>query len=53
MFEALLSDAPSEPSDEEILLWTVHSQLVNLHTFTRDNLLELRQRNGKNTSLSH
>ena len=40
MFEALLSDAPSEPSEEEILLRTIHSQWVNLHAVTRDNLLE-------------
>ena len=38
MFEALLSDAQS--SDEEILLRTIHSQWVNLHTVTRDNLLK-------------
>ena len=40
MFKALLPDAPSEPSDEEILLRTIHSQWVDLHAFTRDNLLK-------------
>jgi len=40
MFEALLSDAPPEPSDEEALLRTMHSQLVDLHAVTRDNLLK-------------
>ena len=40
MFEALLSDAPSEPSDEGILLRTIHSQWIDLHAVTRDNLLK-------------
>ena len=40
MFEALLSGAPSEPSDEEILLRTIHSQWIDLHAVTRDNLLK-------------
>ena len=40
MFEALLSDAPSEPSEEEILLRTIHSQWIDLHAVTRDNLLK-------------
>jgi hypothetical protein len=40
MFEALLSDAPSEPSDDEILLRTIHSQWIDLHAATRDNLLK-------------
>jgi len=40
MFEALLSDAPSEPSDEEIFLRTIHSQWIDLHAVTRDNLLK-------------
>ena len=39
MFEAPLSDAPSEPSEEETLLKAVHSQWVNLHDVTRENLL--------------
>ena len=38
--ELLLADALSEPSDEEILLRTIHSQWVNLDTITRDNLLK-------------
>jgi len=40
MFEALLSDAPSEPSEEEVLLGTIHSQWVELRAATRDNLLK-------------
>ena len=40
MFEALLSDAPFEPSDEEILLTTIHNQWTDLHVVTRDNLLK-------------
>ena len=40
MFEALLSDAPSEPSEEEVLLRTIHSQWIDLHAVTRDNLLK-------------
>jgi hypothetical protein len=40
MFEALLSDAPSKPSEEEILLRTIHSQWIDLHAVTRDNLLK-------------
>ena len=40
MFEALLSDAPSEPSEGEVLLRTIHSQWVDLHAATRDNLLK-------------
>ena len=40
MFEVLLSDAPSEPSDEEVLLRTIHSQWIDLHAATRDNLLK-------------
>ena len=43
MFEALLSDAPSEPpelSDEKILLRMIHSQWIDLHAVTRDNLLK-------------
>ena len=40
MFEALLSDAPSEPSEEEIFLRTIHSQWIDLHAVTRDNLLK-------------
>jgi len=40
MFEALLSDAPPEPSEEEVLLRTIHSQWIDLHAATRDNLLK-------------
>jgi hypothetical protein len=40
MFEALLFDGPSEPSDEEILLRTIHSQWTDLRAATRDNLLK-------------
>jgi len=43
MFEALLSAAPSEPSEEETLLRTIHSQWVNLHATTRDNLLKFEK----------
>ena len=39
-FEPLLSGAPSEPSDEEILLRKIHSQWIDLHAVTRDNLLK-------------
>ena len=38
--EVLLSDATPEPSDEEILLRTIHSQWIGLHASTRDNLFE-------------
>jgi hypothetical protein len=37
MFE---SDAPHEPSEDKILLRTIHSQWVDLHAVTRDNLLK-------------
>ena len=40
LFEALLSDAPSEPSDEEILFRTIHREWIDLHAVTRDNLLK-------------
>ena len=40
IFEALLSDTPSEPLEEEILLRTIHSQWIDLHTVTRNNLLK-------------
>ena len=41
MFEELpLSDLLSDPSNEEILLRTIHGQWVNLHAVTRDNLLK-------------
>jgi len=40
MFEALISDAPSEPTEEEVLLRTIHSQWIDLHAATRDNLLK-------------
>ena len=40
MFEALHSDAPPVPSEEEILLRTIHSQWIDLHAVTRDNLLQ-------------
>jgi len=40
IFEALLSDAPSEPSKEEVLLRTIHSEWIDLHAATRDNLLK-------------
>jgi len=40
MFEALLSDAPFEPSDEDVLLRTIHSRWIDLHAATRDNLLK-------------
>ena len=39
-FEAPLSDALSEPSEEEIILRKIHSQWANLHAATRDNLLK-------------
>ena len=40
IFGALLAAALSEPSDEEILLRTIHSQWINLHAVTRENLLK-------------
>ena len=40
MFEAPLSDAPSEPSEDEILLMTIYSQWADLHAATRINLLK-------------
>ena len=40
MFEALFSGTPSQPSEEEVMLRRIHSQLADLHTVTRDNLLE-------------
>ena len=40
VFKASLPDAQSEPSEEEILLRAIHSQWVDLHAFTRDNLLK-------------
>jgi len=40
MFEALISDAPSEPLEEEVLLRTIHGQWIDLHAATRDNLLK-------------
>ena len=39
MFEAHLSDVPPKPSNEEILLRTIHSQWIDLRVTTRDNLL--------------
>ena len=39
-FEAFDFDAPSEPSEEETLLRTIHSQWIDLHAATRDNLLK-------------
>ena len=39
-FEGHLSDAPSEPSDEENLLRTIYSQWIDLYPVTRDNLLK-------------
>ena len=40
MYEALLADAPSQPSEDEILLRTIHSQWIDLHAVTRENLLK-------------
>jgi len=40
IYEALLSDPPSEPSEEEVLLRKIHIQWVDLHAATRDNLLK-------------
>ena len=39
-YKAPLADAPSEPSDEEILLRTIHSQWIGLYAVTRENLLK-------------
>ena len=39
MFEALHSDVPPQPSNEEILLRAIHSQWIDLRASTRDNLL--------------
>ena len=43
MFEALLSNTPSEPTDDEILLRTIHSQWIDLHAVTRENLLKFER----------
>ena len=40
IFDTLLSGAPSEPSDEEILLRTIHSQWIDLHAVICDNMLK-------------
>jgi len=40
MFKVLLSDALSEPSDEEILVRALRSQWVDLHAFTRHKSLK-------------
>jgi len=40
MFEALRSNAPSKPPAEEFLLRKMHSQWIDLHPVTRDNLLK-------------
>ena len=40
IFEAALYDSLSVPSDEEILLRTIHSQWIDLDVDTRNNLLE-------------
>jgi len=44
IFEALLSDglsdAPSEPSEEEVKLKKIHSKWIDLHAATRSNLLK-------------
>ena len=43
MFEALLSGTPLQPSEEEVMLRRIHSQLADLHPVTRDNLLEFEK----------
>ena len=43
VFEVLLCDAPSEPSDEEILFRRIHSQWIDLHAVTRNNLLRFEK----------
>jgi len=44
IFESLLSDglsdAPSEPSEEEVRLRRIHSEWIDLHAVTRANLLK-------------
>ena len=40
MLETLPPDVLSEPSNEEILLRTIHSQWIELHAVTRENLLK-------------
>ena len=40
VFEARLSDAPSKPSEEDVLLGVIHNQWIDLRTATRDNLLK-------------
>jgi len=44
IFDALLSDAlpdaPSEPSEEEVKLRTIHGEWIDLHAATRGNLLK-------------
>ena len=41
IFELSLPDVP--PGPMEILLGTIHSQWIDLHAFTRDNLLEFER----------
>ena len=43
MFEALLSYTPSQLSEEEVMLRRLHSKLSDMHTVTRDNLLEFER----------
>ena len=46
MFEALFSDAPdapSEPSEEEVELRTIHREWIDLHANSRSNLLKFEK----------
>lgn len=43
MFDELLSDVPSKPSEEELRLKIIHSQWVDLHRDTRRNLLKFEK----------
>ena len=40
IFDVLVSDGLSGPSDEETLLGTIHNQWIDLNTVTRDILLK-------------
>ena len=40
LFDGLLSDHSSEPTEEEVRLKMIHSQWIDLHRATRRNLLD-------------
>ena len=45
LFDTLLSDTPSEPSEEEVELRTIHREWIDLHAITHSNLLEFENPN--------